>query len=175
VRLVGQRLSLLADPFRVRVRAGEEVVADHARCYGRHQVIEDFRHYVPLLLEKPFAVPFASALRNGELPPQWEAYRRALVARRPDGNREFARVLHLCLTHSVPQVSAALDLAAASGSYSADAVRQLLAWANEAPPAVAPLDPHAYPAYQQAHERPDLSRYNRLLRVPAPVQREGQP
>jgi hypothetical protein len=72
-------------------------------------------------------------------------------------------------------VSAALDLAAASGSYSADAVRQLLAWANEAPPAVAPLDPHAYPAYQQAHERPDLSRYNRLLRVPAPVQREGQP
>jgi hypothetical protein len=92
------------------------------------------------------------------------------VARRPDGHREFARVLHLCLTYSVEQVGAALDLAAASGSYSADAVRQLLSWADEAPPALAPLDPHAYPAYQQAQAHPDLGRYNQLLHR----QREGQ-
>lgn len=169
-RYAGQRLTLKADPFRVRLYAGEALVADHARCYGRHQVIEDFRHYVPLLLEKPFAVPFASALRGAALPPQWEAYRRALVARRPDGNREFARVLHLCLTYSVPQVSAALDLAAASESYSADAVRQLLAWADEPSPATTPLNPQAYPAYQQAQPRPDLGAYNRLLRAP----QEGQ-
>jgi hypothetical protein len=124
-----------------------------------------------LLLDKPFAVPYATALRQGDLPPQWEAYRQELVARRPDGNREFARVLHLCLTYSVPQVSAALDLAAASGSYSADAVRQLLTWAETPAVAVAPLDPQRYPAYQQRHPRPDLSQYNRLLAA----QREGQP
>src|SRR5947209_2511675 len=168
-RYAGQRLTLRADPFRVRVYAAEEVVADHPRCYGRAQVIEDFRHYVPLLLEKPFAVPFASALRTGELPPHWETYRRELVARHPDGNREFARILHLCLTHSVPQVSAALDLAAASGRFSADAVRQLLSWAEEAPPPTAPLDPQRYPAYQRTHARPDLGVYNRLLQA----QQEG--
>jgi transposase len=172
-RYVGQRLTLKADPFRVRLYAGAALVADHARCYGRGQVVEDFRHYVPLLLEKPFAVPFASALRNGDLPPQWEAYRQALVARHPDGNREFARVLHLCLTYSVPQVSAALDLAAANGSYSADAVRQLLAWADDAPPAAVPLDPRTYPAYQQAPARPNLDAYNRLLRTPPEPQEEG--
>ena len=169
-RYVGQRLTLRADPFRVRVAAGEVVVAEHARCYGRQQVIEDFRHYVPVLLEKPFAVPFASALRTGDLPPAWEAYRRELAARRPDGNREFARVLHLCLTYSVPQVSAALELAAASGSYSADAVRQLLTWAEEAPADQAPLDPQRYPAYQRPQPRPDLGIYNRLLQA----QREEQ-
>ncbi len=125
--------------------------------------MEDFRHYVPLLLEKPFAAPFASALRNGTLPPQWEAYRRALVARHADGNRAFARVLHLCLTYSVPQVGAALELAAAHERYSADAVRQLLVWAGAQPPRTEPLDPRAYPAYQQAQARPDLERYNRLL------------
>lgn len=162
-RYVGQRLTLRADPFRVRVYAGEALLADHARSYGRAQVGEDFRHYVPVLLEKPFAVPFASALRNGDLPPSWEAYRRALVAQRADGNREFARVLHLCLSHSVPQVTAALELAAASGCYSADAVRQLLTWAAETPPDPAPLDPQRYPAYQQAQPRPDLTAYNRLL------------
>lgn len=169
-RYAGQRLTLKADPVRVRVYAGEALVADHTRSYGRGQVTEDFRHYVPLLLEKPFAVPFASALRNGDRPPQWEAYRRALVARHANGNREFARVLHLCLTYSVPQVSAALDLAAANESDSADAVRQLLSWAGEQPATTEPLDPHAYPAYQQAQTRPDLERYNRLLQA----RREGQ-
>ena len=169
-RYVGQRLTLRADPFQVRIAAGDLLLAAHPRCYGRHQVVEDFRHYVPVLLEKPFAVPFASALRNGDLPPHWEAYRRELVARRPDGNREFARVLHLCLTYSVPQVGAALELAAASGSYSADAVRQLLTWAAEAPVATTPLDPQRYPAYQQPHPPPDLTAYNRLLQP----HREGQ-
>jgi hypothetical protein len=170
VRYAGQRLTLRADPFRVRLFAGAALVADHPRSYARHQVTEDFRHYVPLLLEKPFAIPFASALRNGELPPHWETFRRELVARSADGNREFARILHLCLSYSVPQVSAALDLAAASGSFSADAVRQLLSWADEPPPSTAPLDPQLYPAYQQSHARPDLGAYNRLL----PGQREGQ-
>src|SRR5579872_204206 len=163
VRYVGHRLTLRADPFRVRLFAGEEVVADHARSYERAQVIEDFRHYVPLLLEKPFAVPFASALRGGDLPPHWEAFRRELVARRPDGNREFARILHLCLTYSVEQVGAALELAAASGAFTADAVRQLLTWADEAAHPTTPLDPERYPDYHQTQPIPQLDTYNRLL------------
>lgn len=163
IRYVGHRLTLRADPFHVRLFAGEEVVADHPRCYERLQVLEDFRHYVPLLLEKPFAVPFASAVHAAKLPPPWEAFRRELVIRRPDGNREFARILHLCLTHSVEQVSAALDLAAASSSFSADAVRQLLRWADEPATSVTPLDPDRYPDYQEQQPLPDLASYNRLL------------
>jgi transposase len=174
VRYAGSRLTLKADPFRVRLWAGNELVADHPRLYGQHQVAEDFRHYVPLLLEKPFAVPFASALRHGELSPSWEAFRQELVAHRAaagagDGNREFARVLELCLTYPVAQVTAALELAATSGRYSADAVRYLLEWAQEEgarSAAPVPLDPAAYPHYQLPQPRPDLAAYNRLL-VPA--------
>lgn len=169
VRYVGQRLTLRADPFRVTLYAGEDLVADHPRSYACAQVIEDFRHYVPLLLEKPFAVPFASALRGADLPPHWEAFRRELVARRPDGNREFARVLHLCLTYSIEQVSAAIELAAASGAFSADAVRQVLGWADDTTAPVAPLDPDRYPDYQLRHPTPDLTQYNRLLQ---PVQED---
>jgi transposase len=172
VRYASGRLTLQADPFRVRLFAGQELVADHPRSYGREQVIEDFRHYVPLLLEKPFAVPFASALRQGQLPPAWEAFRRELVARREDGNREFARLLHLCLSHPVAEVSAALELAAASGSYSADAVRHLLQWAAAPAQGAAPLDPSRYPQYHRPQPRPDLAAYNRLLEgstQPAPA------
>ena len=79
-------------------------------------VIEDWRHYVPLLLKKSFAVPWASALRHGDLPPAFEAARLDLVAHRTDGNREFARLLDLCLTHEVQTVETALAQARAQGS-----------------------------------------------------------
>lgn len=168
VRYVGSRLTLKADPFTIRLFAGPELVATHPRSYQRGQIVEDFRHYVPLLLEKPFAVPCASALRQGALPPSWEAYRQRLVREREalglsDGNREFARILHLCLSHSVEAVGAALDLAAGSGRYSAEAVRQLLHWADAPVAEAAPLDPARYPEYQVPQPRPDLSAYNRLL------------
>ena len=168
VRYVGSRLSLHADPFWVELWAGSELVATHPRCYARKQIVEDFRHYVPLLLEKPFAVPFASALRNGALPSTWEQYRQRLVTEREagglrDGNREFARILQLCLSHSLAEVSAALDVAAATGHYSADAVRQLLRWADEPGLANHPLDPERYAHYHLPQPRPDLAVYNRLL------------
>jgi transposase len=161
-----QRLTLKADPFRVRVFAGEELVADHPRCYEKRQVIEDWRHYVPLLLKKSFAVPWASALRHGDLPPTFEAARLDLVARRSDGNREFARLLELCLVHSVEVVETALVQARlASVAWSADTVRQLLNLTSVPEAPVPPLDPSQYPAYQGMAPPPDLSAYNRLLEV----------
>jgi transposase len=160
-----QRLTLKADPLRVRLSAGQEVVADHARSYEKHQVIEDWRHDVPLLVKKSFAVPWASALRHGDLPTSFEAARQDLVARRPDGNREFARLLELCLTHAIEAVEAAVALARGQGEWSADTVRHLLRWAAEPETAALPLDPARYPAYQPSAPPPNLSAYNRLLEV----------
>jgi len=160
-----QRLTLKADPFRVRLSAGEELVADHPRCYEKRQVIEDWRHYVPLLLKKSFAVPWASALRHADLPSSFEAARQELVTRRADGNREFARLLELGLTHTVEAVDAAVALARGQGDWSADTVRQLLRWAAEEDSTALPLDPTRYPAYQGSAPPPDLSAYNRLLEV----------
>lgn len=158
-------LSLKADPFRVRVYHGEQLVAEHVRAYGRHQVVEDWRHYLPLLLRKPGAVPFAAPLRHSNLPPVWEVFRQALVAQRLDGNREFVRLLQLSLTYPLDEVTAALELAAATGRYSVAAVEQLLAWASEDVHRAAPLDREHYPHYQVPQPAPDLAVYNRLLEV----------
>jgi hypothetical protein len=128
-------------------------------------VIEDWRHYVPLLLKKSFAVPWASALQHGDLPPTFEAARLELVALRADGNREFARLLDLCLTYEVQAVETALAQARAQGGWSADTVRQLLNFASAPLTPIPPLDPSQYPAYQAVVSLPDLSAYNRLLEV----------
>jgi len=108
---------------------------------------------------------FASALRNADLPSSFEAARQELVARRADGNREFARLLELCLTHTVEAVDAAVALARGQGDWSADTVRQLLRWEAEEDAAALPLDPAYYPAYQGSAPLPNLSAYNRLLEV----------
>ena len=160
-----QRLTLKANPFRVCLFDDAELVAAHPRCYQQRQVIEDWRHYVPLLLKKSFAVPWASALRHGDLPPTFEAARLELVAQRADGNREFARLLEVCLTHEVSAVEIALGQARAQGGCSADAVRQLLNFASTPDVPAPPLDPSQYPAYQGMAPPPDLSAYNRLLEV----------
>lgn len=160
-----QHVTLKADPFRVHIFAGEKLVADHPRCYLQRQVIEDWRHYVPLLLYKSFAVPWASALRHGDLPPTFEAARLDLVARRSDGNREFARLLELCLVHEVSAVEAALAQARGQGGWSADTVRHMLNFAHTPDAPAPPLDPSQYPAYQGMTSPSDLSVYNRLLEV----------
>jgi transposase len=160
-----QRLTLKADPFRVRLFAGEELVADHPRSYEKRQVLEDWRHYVPLLLHKSFAVPWASALRHGDLPASFEAARLELVAQCSNGNREFARLLELCLTHEVSAVEAALVQARAQESWSVDAVRQLLNFASATPLSPPPLASSQYPAYQGMTAPADLSAYDRLLEV----------
>lgn len=160
-----QRLTLKADPFRVRLFAGSVQVADHPRCYDKRQVIEDWRHYLSLLLKKSFAVPWASALRKAELPASFEAARLDLVAHRSDGNREFVRLLELCVTHSLEAVEAALSQARGQGGWSADTVRHLLHFQSGHDAPTPPLDPSVYPAYQGATPPPDLLAYNRLLEV----------
>jgi hypothetical protein len=83
----------------------------------------------------------------------------------PLGNREFARLLELCLTHEVQGVETALIQARAQGGWSADTVRQLLNFASIPDAPVPSLDPSQYPAYQGTTSAPDLSAYNRLLEV----------
>src|SRR5207245_10045889 len=110
-------------------------------CYEKRQVIEDWRHYLSLLLKKSFAVPWASALRHADLPANFEAARLDLVAHRCDGNREFVRLLELCVTDSVDAVETALGQARGRGGWSADTVRQLLHFESCQDSAAPPLDP----------------------------------
>ncbi len=140
------------------------LIAEHARCYGRHQRISDWRHYLPVLAAKPAAVPFAAALRDGTLPPIFERFRQGLVARHPDGNRAFVRVLALALLHPHDLVSQAVAEAVERGAFQVEAVEQLLERQVTPPAPPPPLDPARYPALPHVQLAPvAVTTYNQLL------------
>ena len=159
-----QPLTLKVDVHSVRIYHQATLIAEHPRCYGRHQRISDWRHYLPVLASKPAAVPFAAALRDGDLPPVFERFRQGLVARHPDGNRAFVRVLELALLHPLDLVSQAVAEAVERGAFQVEAVQQLLERQLAPPVTPPPLDPAQYPALPQVQLTPvAVATYNHLL------------
>ena len=141
-----QPLTLKADVATIRIYKEATLVAVHPRCYGQHQRISDWRHYLPALARKPGAAPFAAALRHGDLPPSFEQFRQGLCAHLPDGNRAFVQLLELALAHPLPLVTQAVEQALACRAYQVEAVAQLVAQALAPTPVPAPLDPARHPA-----------------------------
>jgi hypothetical protein len=45
-RVIGRRVEVRADTTTVRAWCGGDLVAEHARCWARHQSISDFGHLV---------------------------------------------------------------------------------------------------------------------------------
>ena len=161
--LVGQMVSTRLYPARVRVVAGDEIVADHERLADKGKTQYDWRHYIPLVQRKP------GALRNGapfaDLPESLQRLRRALL-REPGGDRLMAKVLALVPGSGLDAVLVAVELALEgappSGRVSEQHVINVLARLNAAP------RPANVITMLQVLTPPivDTARYDRLRDIP---------
>ncbi|GJD98087.1 Mu transposase domain-containing protein [Methylobacterium iners] len=128
----GRHVQLRAYADRICVFLNGNTVAEHVRCFGRHQTVYDSWHYLPVLARKP------GALRNGEPFRDWDlpcgiARIRERLRNHVDGHRQFVSILS-----AVPEVSLEVVEAAALAArlFSADAVLNLLSRGRESlPPA----------------------------------------
>ncbi|AYH41791.1 IS21 family transposase [Azoarcus sp. DN11] len=150
-----QKVSLRLYPERIEIHAEDGLVATHARSFERGQVIYDWQHYLPLLERKP------GALRNGApfegLPAPLQQL-RALLVKRPGGDRLMADILAHVPRHGLESVLVAVELILESGTPSAEHVKNVLARLRQAPPPT-PLD-----TALAVSEAPlaDAGRYDRL-------------
>jgi transposase len=132
--LAGQTVSTRLYPNRVKVVAGDQVVADHERLNDEGRTQYDWQHYIPLLQRKP------GALRNGapfaDIPEPLQQLRRALL-REPGGDRVMAQVLAIVPGTGLDAVLVAVELALGSalpsGRISVEHVLNVLARLNAAP------------------------------------------
>jgi transposase len=145
---------------RVEVVDRGQVVARHARGYGRDEQVLDPLHYLATLGRRPAALDHAPVLRDWQLPESFTRLRQALEQRHGPaaGARHFVRVLQLLGEHRVEQVRQAVETCLRRDELHAERVEaeaRRLTGAAGTPP-VTPLCQYQVP-------RPDLGRFDQLL------------
>jgi len=145
---------------RVEVVERGQVVARHARSYGRDQQVLDPLHYLATLERRPAALDHAPVLRNWQLPEAFTRLRQELETRhgRTSGGRHFARVLQLLAAHPRERVQQAVETCLRRDEVHAERIgaetRRLTNGAGETP--VTPLGQFQVP-------RPNLGCFDQLL------------
>jgi hypothetical protein len=163
----GTRVEARIRPATVEVWHEGRCVAQHERCYGRHQEILDLEHYLDVLEHKPGALAGSKPLdqwrKQGRWPASYDRFWEGLMARsgRQAGTKEMIGLLQLGRRYGQEQLRAAIERALTLGCRDAAAVQHLLT-ARELEreqPMVLPLGALA------AFERPlpQVSEYDQLL------------
>jgi hypothetical protein len=122
---------------RIVVRCAGEVVAEHARCFGRGRTVYDPWHYLPVLARKPGALRNGAPFQDWSLPPALTRL-KAKLGRGDEADRRFVRVLAAVLVDGLDTVDDAVREALDAGAASDEVILNILARRRE-PPAPAPI------------------------------------
>ena len=169
VGLVGRRVEVRVGAHRIEVVHGGHVVAQHVRCYGRHQERLMLDHYIELLKEKPGALrrarPLRQARQRGEWPAQYDRLWGELNHRygEADGTRDMLEVVLLHRSARTEDVHTAVALALEYGCCDAGAVSVVLRQLQCSQQAATPLAELGPLARYERPPRQDFSGYDRLL------------
>lgn len=104
---------------RVEVVAQGQVVAQHPRCYSKHEQILDPLHYLASLGRRPAALDHANVYRHWRLPALFGQVRQALEAEHGPtaGARQYVRILQLLAEHPLERVERAIVLSRRGAGY----------------------------------------------------------
>ena len=114
---------------RVVLCHGPEIVAEHRRSWGKEGVFFDYRHYLPLLEQKPGSLDYARPMEDITLPDCFVMLRRILVSEQSkegEGLREFIRILRLLEEYPMNMLKHAIEQSLCIGAHSRDAIMQFL-------------------------------------------------
>jgi len=111
---------------RVVVSYGNQVIAEHKRCWEKERQIFNPVHYLPLLTSKPGSLDHGLPLQDLKLPECFDVLRRRLENQIEHGIREYIRVLRLLERHSLQEVTAAVEKALRMRIHTRDAIAQFL-------------------------------------------------
>ena len=151
--LVGRTLLVGLFHDRVRVWDKEQEVADHRRAYEKGETVLEISHYLEAFAQKPRAVTDAAVVRR--LPEPYQKARALLLGARPDGYRDFARILLLHREFSSHEVAAALASALEMGIPKPEVVRQIILNRAQTSVPVIPLSPRLA-GYSLPSAKPEL-------------------
>ena len=156
--LARKTLVVLASEYRVRILDGHEVVAEHARSYGRQEQIEDPRHVAELVARKKKARLHRGTDRLAQFVPQTQDLLARMAERGLPLGPAVKMLLHLLDTHGLEAFSTAVTEVLEKGAPHPAAVRHVLERRRQAEgkPPVLPLqlpdDPRVRELWVKPHE-----------------------
>ncbi|HEY6992659.1 MAG TPA: IS21 family transposase [Xanthobacteraceae bacterium] len=167
---VQRRLTVLADPHKVRIVDGAEVLACHRRSYDKDAQVEDPAHVEALVADKRAARRHRGTDRLAAAAPASQDLLIRAAKRGDNLGTITAALLRLLDRYGASEMEAAIREALARGVPHPNAVRLALErrreQRQEAPPVAvnlpahvkardAPVTPHRLEAYDQLKEQPD--------------------
>jgi hypothetical protein len=122
------RLTLHAYAWRIDIACGDRVIATHERLYGKVPDAMEIEHYLPLLVRRPGAFPYAKPVRQWQMPEIYRQFYDALSCNHDgDGVREFLQVLTLGRHYGRETLEQAMCQALAEHRVDSERIRQLVA------------------------------------------------
>jgi hypothetical protein len=152
---------------RVQVVQDARVIAEHARCYERGELVLDPLHYLVTLGRRPAALDHAPVYRDWRLPAIFGELREHFEHKfgPTAGARQFVRVLQLLAEHPMKRVQQVIE----QSQPALDAeqiVRRTQRAARRGTPDIdhVPSDAVVYDAYDPVQvPLPELDQFNQLL------------
>jgi hypothetical protein len=106
------------------------VIAQHARRFGRDQLVCDPWHYLPILERKPGALRNGTPFREWDLPPSIQLVRDRIL-KQPKGDRAFVELLLMARDAGLEPLEVACELVldgnVVTASVVMNAMRRLIA------------------------------------------------
>ncbi len=161
-RAAGRMVLVRSHAERIVVLCDDEIVASHPRQFRRDQVIYDPWHYLPVLVKKPGALRNGAPFKDWDLPLGLAGVREKLK-KRPDGDRQFVKVLGAVLDHSLGAVEAACSEALAAGIASGDVILAVLA--RQLQPPVPPSITTPDALHLKIEPAADCGRYDSIRKI----------
>jgi len=121
------QLMLHAYAWKVEIACGDRIIASHERCYGKGQDKMKVEHYLPLLLKRPGAFPYAKPVRHWQMSAVYREFLQSLqVNRNGDSPREFLLTLSLGRSYGTEPLEQAMRQSLDEGQASYERVRQII-------------------------------------------------
>lgn len=139
-RYAHHQVSVRADVGNVRIFFQDQCIATHTRCHGRERAIYEPWHYLALVERKPRSLDWGAPMKELVLEECFHALRRRMEEGQEHsrGTRAYIRVLRLLETHSLCDLTRAVQRAFVLGVEGEEAIRNLLLCPPEKTPS--PLD-----------------------------------
>ena len=105
----GRAVSVRSTATEIRIVADGAVIAEHARRFGRDQLICDPWHYLPILERKPGALRNGVPFREWQLPIAIQLVRDHIL-KQPKGDRAFVELLLMAREAGLEPLQVACEL-----------------------------------------------------------------